>query len=229
MNILAIDTSTKYFSLAVLKGGKICAKQDVVLDKVLSDSIIPAIDGILKKAKVSFQAIDGFAVGLGPGSFTSLRVGLSTIKGFCLATPKKVVGISSLDLIAQNIKMTVEKDICVITDAKRNMVYSAIFRLEKKGIKRLGSYHLMEVKDLLPYIKKDTIFVGDGIALYRDIIEKYFVSTKNSIIFAQESFWLPKAEKLAMLSLNYFKRKKTHDINKLVPLYLYPEDCQVTR
>ncbi len=229
MNILAIETSTKHFSLAVLKNDKLCVKQDVMLDKVLSDSIIPAIDGTLKKAKLSFSEVDGFAVGLGPGSFTSLRVGMSTIKGFCLASGKKVVGVSSLDLIACNVLPASQRDICVIVDAKRAMVYAAIFRLGKSGLTRIGKYRLLEIKDLLPQIKKNTTFVGDGIALYREAIEAYFAKTKIHITFEQESLWLPKAEHLAFLALDRFKKKKDDNINKLLPLYLYPEDCQVRR
>jgi tRNA threonylcarbamoyladenosine biosynthesis protein TsaB len=227
MNILAMDTSTKHFSLAVLKNEKICATQELMLDKILSDSIIPAIDGVLKKAKMPFKTLDGFAIGLGPGSFTSLRVGLSTIKGFCLASGRPVVGVSSLDLIAQNVSAAPGQDICVMTDAKRNMVYAAIFRHEKKDLKRIGSYLLLEVKDLLTRIQKDTVFVGDGIALYREMIEKHFTKPNIRITFEQESRWLPKAEHLAFLALNRFKKKKRDNINKLVPLYLYPEDCQV--
>ena len=229
MNILAIDTSTKHLSLAVLKGGKLCAAQELVLDKVLSDSIIPSIDRTLKRAKLTLDAVDGFAVGLGPGSFTSLRVGLSTIKGFCLALGKKVVGLSSLDVIAHNVSATPLQDICVITDARRNMVYAAVFRSEKGGLKRVGPYHLLEIKDLFPKITKDTIFVGDGIALYRAVIETYFAKTRRAVSFAQESLWRPKAEKLALLARERFAKKRTDDINTLVPLYLYREDCQVKR
>jgi len=229
MNILALDTSTKNFSLAVLEEGRIIATRDIVLDKVLSDSIIPTIESILKKAKMSFAALNGFAIGLGPGSFTSLRVGLSTIKGFCLATQKPVVGISSLDLIARNIKAVQDQDICVISDAKRHMVYAAIFCQVNGSLKRQGPYHLLEIKNLLPRIKKNTVFIGDGIGLYREEIEKYFIKKNIKVTFEQERLWLPKAEQLALLALDRFARKKADDIDKLVPLYLYRDDCQVTR
>ena len=80
MKILSIDTSTKNFSLAVSKDGRVLRYRNIFLDKVLESSIIPSIEGILKSADVRFKDLDGFAIGLGPGSFTSLRVGLSTIK-----------------------------------------------------------------------------------------------------------------------------------------------------
>jgi len=229
VNILALDTSTKNFSLAVFKNNTLAAKENIVLDKVLSDSIIPAIDAVLKKAKMPLAGVDGFAVGLGPGSFTSLRVGLSTVKGFCLALQRPVVGISSLDLIAMNVTPTGKEDICVMTDAKRHMVYAAIFSQTTNGLKRKAKYLLCEVKDLLPLIHKETIFVGDAIALYRDEIKQYSKKMKIMVRFEQETAWFPQAEHLAVFALEQFKKKKTDDINKLVPLYLYAQDCQVTR
>src|SRR3989338_9976041 len=104
MNILALDTSTKQFSLAVSVKGKIVAQRNIVLKKVLSSSIIPTIDQMLKRLKMTFKDIDGFVVALGPGSFTSLRVGLSTVKAFALATAKPVLGIPSLDALAQGVQ-----------------------------------------------------------------------------------------------------------------------------
>ncbi len=229
MNILALDTSTKNFSLAVIKKDRLAATCDIVLDKVLSDSIVPTIDRVLKKAGVAFEALDGFAVGLGPGSFTSLRVGLSTVKGFCLESEKKAIGISSLDLIAHNIKDASKQDICVIVDAKRSLVYAGIFRKSKNSLKQQGPYHLLAIEDLLPLLKKDTIFVGDAIGLYRHEIERYFLKTNIEAIFALEKYWLPKAEALALLALERLKANRTDDIDRLVPLYLYKDDCQVTR
>src|SRR3989304_5415259 len=103
MKILSIDTSTKTFSLAVSDGEEILRSRNIKITRVLSSSIIPSIHQILKKAGIALSQLDGFAVGLGPGSFTSLRVGLSTIKAFALATGKPVVGIPSLDVLALNV------------------------------------------------------------------------------------------------------------------------------
>ena len=228
MNILAIETSTKNFSLAVSKDGEILAARDIKLEGVLSSSIIPSIDAILKKAKTSFQKIDGFAVGLGPGSFTSLRVGLSTMKGFCLASSKPIVGISSLDLIAMNAGEG-KRDICVLTDAKRDMVYAAIFTKSAAGLKRRSKYLLVQVKDLLPQIKKETIFLGDGLSLYRPAIASYCAKKSLKVIFADEKKWFPSASHLCLLASKRFAAKKTDICDKLVPIYLYPEDCQVHR
>ncbi len=229
MNILALDTSTKNFSLAVFKNNEPAASHNVVLDKILSDSIIPSIDLILKKANIPLSKLDGFAVGLGPGSFTSLRVGLSTIKGFCLATQKPVVGISSLDAIAMNVNATAAQDICVIADAKRQMVYAAFYKRSAKGLRRRSRYFLAGIKDLFPLIKKETIFIGDGLASYQPLVEHHFARGLPKVFFANENHWLPQAEQLAVLSLTRFEQKKYDDSRTIVPLYLYPQDCQVRR
>ena len=130
MNLLAIDTSTKNLSLAVTKKGKVVKFRNVKLTRPLSSSIMPSIKKILNSAGITLSKLDGFAVGLGPGSFTGLRVGLSTIKGLAFATKKPVVGISSLDVLAMNIKEDCAQ-ICTLCDAKRNLVYACLY--EKKG------------------------------------------------------------------------------------------------
>lgn len=229
MNILALDTSTKNFSLAVLKGGEPAASHDIVLDKVLSDSIIPSIDTILKKAKLPFAQLDGFVVGLGPGSFTSLRVGLSTIKGFSFATQKPLIGVASLDAIAMNVNAASSQDVCVITDAKRSMVYAAFYTKTGPGLKRKSKYLLLEPKDLFSYITRETIVVGDGVALYRPLFEHHFARGPVKVLFENENRWLPKAEHLALLARVRFEQKKFDDSRKILPLYLYPQDCQVKR
>jgi len=144
MNLLAIDTSTKSFSLAVAKCGKVVKYRNAQLKRPLSSSIIPDIKRIMSSAGMSISKLDGFAVGLGPGSFTSLRVGLSTVKGLAYSVDKPVIGISSLDILAMNIK---EDDIqvCTLSDAKRKMVYACIYDKKDGQLKRKGEYHFRNV------------------------------------------------------------------------------------
>ena len=102
MKLLAIDTSTRNYSLALAQDEKISLSKNIILKDVLSSSMILEVEKSLKKLKWSFKQIDAYIVGLGPGSFTSLRIGLSTVKGFAFATGKPVIGISSLDAIPLN-------------------------------------------------------------------------------------------------------------------------------
>ncbi len=224
MNLLAFDTSSKHFSLAVVKDGKTLCYRSIVLKKVLSDSIMPAIRGILKKAGLTLAKIDGFAVGLGPGSFTSLRVGLATVKGLAFALQKPVVGISSLDVLALNV--SADGQVCVVCDAKRNMVYACLYQKKGDALKRKSKYLLADIKDVLKKIKGEVTFVGDGVPLFRGTIEK---AAGIKPRFAGEKQMYPQAKHLAALALRRFEAKDYDAPETLVPLYLYPEDCQVVK
>lgn len=230
MKILSLETSSKRFSLATGDGENVIKIRAMVLDKILSDSIIPAIDRILKDSKWKLSDLDALVVGLGPGSFTSLRVGVATVKGLSFAADKPVVGIPSLDAIAFNIGKTT-KQICVISDARRNMVYACLYENSKGKLKRNSEYLLTPLLNLLDRITADTIFVGDALVVYKVDIEKYFLAreSKIDISFAAENKIYPHAKNLIVLAQESLRKKKFAKIEKLVPLYLYPEDCQVQR
>lgn len=225
MYILSIDTSTKNFSLAVSCGEKVVACRNVRLKGVLSSSIVPGIRGILKKSGLELSRIDGFAVGLGPGSFTSLRVGLATVKGLAFAVQKPVVGIPSLDILAMNLPGDCPQ-ICTLSDAKRKLVYACCY--QKKGLilKKKGKYLLEGIEDVLKRLKGGVVFIGDGVPLFKETIRR----AKGIVpVFAKESLMYPRAGCMVHLALERFKKGKTDDVSKLTPLYLYPKDCQVQR
>ena len=224
MKILSIDTSSKNFSLSVSDDTEILSSYTLALDKILSESIIPAIDQSLKKAGVSLVEVDGFAVGLGPGSFTSLRVGLSTVKALSLAAGKPVVGISSLDALAMNVNED-DEQICTLTDARRNMMYACLYTKERANLKRKSDYWLTTVKDFFKKIKGKAVLIGDGIKFLKSEGETF---DKKKFRLIPEKLWYPKAELLSQLALKRFKVRQTDDVNTLVPLYVYPEDCQVS-
>src|SRR5688572_19647458 len=100
MHFLSLETSTKIFSLAINRDDKVLRFRNLKSAKILENSIIGAIDKLLDSAELKFNQVDAFVIALGPGSFTSLRVGLSTVKAFAMATNKPVVGVVSLDVIA---------------------------------------------------------------------------------------------------------------------------------
>ncbi|MDP8266292.1 MAG: tRNA (adenosine(37)-N6)-threonylcarbamoyltransferase complex dimerization subunit type 1 TsaB [Candidatus Aceula meridiana] len=228
MNILSIDTSSRTFSLCIVKNNKTVASRNIRLNKVLSDAIVPAVDSMLKKTKTPFSKIDGFAVGLGPGSFTGLRVGISTIKGFAFACQKPVVGACSLDLIAMAQAAKTDGDIAVICDAKRNMVYGRLYACVKGKIKPKTDCLLTSIEDFLKDVKNDTLFVGDGVVLFKEQIEKHFRDTRKKVFFVEEKDSNPQACFLAEAAQEKFKNRKelTQGVK---PMYLYPQDCQVRR
>ena len=231
MYFLSIESSTKIFSLAVSRDDKVLRFRSLKSAKALEDSIIPAIDHILLSAGVPFKKLDGFAVGLGPGSFTSLRVGLSTVKAFCMATGKPVVGICTLDTIAEGVRHLDCDEICVIADARRNLLYSALYANNKGSLKRKGGYQLTDLSAVLDKVHGRTLFTGDGVGIYRKDIEAAYKQCAGECcaFFAPEKFWFPQSRHLAKLAFERLARGKSGDAGKIVPIYLYADDCQVQK
>lgn len=230
MKILSLDSSTKKFSVAVAGDSKILASKNIVFDKALSQSIIPVIEGVLKKSGLSLKKIEGFVVGLGPGSFTSLRVGLATLKGLSFVAQKPVVGIASLDAIAWGVREK-EAQVCVIQDARRSLVYGSYYKKSKKQLHALTSYSLLTIDEFLALnpCKKKVLFTGDAVSKYREKIEDWAITANIQAVFDARRDTSPQAKDLAALSLDSFKNKKFQDVSQIIPLYLYPADCQVRR
>ncbi len=218
MYFLSFETSTKIFSLALSRDEKVLRHRNLETASVLEDAILPAMDKVLDAAGIKFSQIDGFAIALGPGSFTSLRVGLSTVKAFAMSTGKPIVGIPSLDIIARGVEAGDCDEICVINDARRGKVYACLY---DAGAVRKSDYLLTSLDDVLKKVHGKTLFVGDALGLYRKEI-------KSKCLFADEKWWYPQAKVMAAMSYERFRKQQYDDAAKLLPLYLYPQDCQVT-
>ena len=231
MKILAFDTSTKQFSLTISDGDKFLATKTLKNTRILSSKMIPALDKLFIKAGIAMKKIDAIAVGLGPGSFTSLRVGLATAKGLAYALDKPIIGVSSMDAAAMNVKKGIADQVCTFFDAKRGLVYAAIYECFEDGIGLMSDYMLVEPQKVVKSLKGDVAFVGDAISLYQDVIkEKSKLKTaKFSPIFLDEKKWYPSAKNISVIARDRFEYKDFDNIDTLVPLYLYPQDCQVRR
>jgi tRNA threonylcarbamoyladenosine biosynthesis protein TsaB len=252
MYFLSFETSGKIVSLALSQNEKVLRFRNLKADSLLEDCMLPAMDKILGSAGVKFSQLDGFAIALGPGSFTSLRAGLATVKAFAMSTGKPVVGIPSLDIIAHSIlsspnvrqsfglarsrrRRTLVGDlfdeICVINDARREKVYACIY--SSQGHRKSG-YLLASLDGVLDKAHGKTLFVGDALGLYRkDIHQAYrtHASKHHGIckcLFADAKWWYPQAKVMAALAYERFRKKQYDDAVRLLPLYLYPYDCQVT-
>ena len=189
--------------------------------------IIPLIEKALKKAKLSLRDINYFACGLGPGSFTGLRVGLAVIKGFAFSLNKPVVGIISLDCLAGS-QSDFSGYVCPVVDARRSLVYSAIYRAKNGALKRKSRYLLVSPNELLAKFNNqdEVVFLGDGLSLYRDDIKKKLGLRAH---FADDNFWYPDPRNLLRLAREKIKSKETADLDKLVPFYMYPKECQINK
>ena len=228
MNILVIDTSTKYLCIGISKDSKLVVDYNKDIGRQQSRDLLPILKDLLSKARLKISDIDVFGIGLGPGSFTGLRIGFSTIKGLNFVFKKPIVGISSLEAIAYNAINLKASLFCPVVDAKRNLVYASIYKRENSRFRRVKHCLLIEPQRLVNLIKEDAIFMGDGLTLYKGIIKDRI---KTGFRFLPANYWFPRANNLMRLV-----QEKIKDANsprsfqkRVFPVYLYPQDCQVRK
>lgn len=224
MKILGIDTSSKFLSIAVSENNDIIKEENLLLDRQHSSLLVPKIKELLKGVNLSIGEVDVFVVGLGPGSFTGLRIGVSAVKGFGIALGKPCIGVASIDAMALNVDDR-EGQIVPVIDAKRNNVYSAIYVRKNSRITKRSKHLLLKIEDLMKKVKGPAIFLGDGVSLYKKNIERL---SKGSI-FLEERYWYPRAFNLIRLAFPEAKKNKKRGLSRLNPIYLYPRDCQVKK
>lgn len=241
MKILGIDASSKFLNIAFSEDEDIIREEFHLLDRRHASELVPKVKELLKKSKVPINKIDAFVIGLGPGSFTGLRIGVSAVKGFGMASGKPCIGIASIDSIACN-ALENNRYIIPIIDAKRSQVYAAIYRRKAGRVVRLSDYMVLPVDKLMKKVKGDSVFLGDGVSLYRDKIVDYINQdsaptkvgaesgkNKRQLAFLPEEYWYPGAGNLIKLGFSKIKKVKKTNLDKLTPLYLYPEDCQIKK
>ncbi len=227
MNILALDTSSRRLCLGLMNNEGRVLGYDLDAEVKHAELILPAIKKALSRLGLSPDKLDYFAVGLGPGSFTGLRIGLATIKGFATGLNKQVVGIPTLDLLATNALVFNNNEIiCPLVDAKRGLVFTAFYEVSSnKKIKRKSPYLLINVEELLkglsPY--KIAVFLGDGLKLYQEGL----LYKKKKSIFLDEKNWYPKAKNLITLACDLINKRRFINATKVKPMYLYPKECQI--
>ncbi|OQY02093.1 MAG: tRNA (adenosine(37)-N6)-threonylcarbamoyltransferase complex dimerization subunit type 1 TsaB [Desulfobacteraceae bacterium 4572_130] len=224
MKILALDTAEQSCSLALVKDG-ILVCEEFYLNKathslVVMDMIKYMLD---TRAGTAVEEIDGFVVTKGPGSFTGLRIGISTIKGLAFATSKPVAGISSLDGIAWQMAFS-SLPVCAMMDAKRNEVYCALYHfkdgmlLEKSNEVALSPEKIVNLTG-----GEKTLFAGSGALAFKDIIKK---TNGEKAVFASGFQNNIKAYILAEI---VFKNPNllSQSLSSIVPVYIRKSDAEV--
>ena len=226
MFILGVETATRVGSVAVVSEDGLIGEYTLNLSITHSERLLPSIDQLLKSIDIHFSNIDGLAVSLGPGSFTGLRIGISTIKGLSLASDKPVAGIPTLDALAQNYPGP-ENVICPMLDARKKEVFTAIyFRDQSKQLKKTTSYQAISPKELLKKfnVNEKVAFLGDGSHIYRPLIEEVLSSRA---VFAPLHLSHPRAATVAFLGLEEIKRGNKIEVTKLSPIYVRPSEAEL--
>ena len=224
MLILSADTSSAKFGVSITDNLKVIDTFKAKELNMHSSDLIPEIDKLLSKNSINIKDIDAFCVGLGPGSFTGLRIGLTTMRGLSFALSKPIIGIPSIDAIAINVKEFNDK-ISVLIDAKQNKLYYRDYIIKNNKIIPKTKILLVTREEFIKKSKPDTLFIGDGVGLIKsDIVDKH-----KGAKFALSDLWYPEADTIAMLGFERLKKRKKDNLFTLNPLYIYPKECQVRR
>jgi tRNA threonylcarbamoyladenosine biosynthesis protein TsaB len=224
MKILALDSSTDYFCLG-LSDGKRHYLHNLRTRTLLSKVITVIIKRVIEAAGIEIADFDYFACGIGPGSFTGLRVGVATIKGLAWAANKPVISIPTLDILALNFDRG-DGIVVPAVDAKRGLIYCCIYELKNNKLRKLSPYMLLSAAEFCRKVKSGSYILGDALELYKD---EFRAKIKRANLLDKD-YWYPRAEKLLAAAESAVKsRKGLTDAFKIKPLYLYPRDCQIRK
>lgn len=223
MKTLAFDTSTKFLSIACLEDDHVLSSfhEDVGIRH--SEILVPTMDDVMLKAGWRLKNVDLIAVGIGPGSFTGLRIAVSTVKGFLAVIDAKVVGVPAMDAIVRNAPED-KKTVAPFLDARKEKVYSCIYKREDGGFKRKSDYLLSGVDDLLARLEEKVFFFGDGIEKYKEQLDDNTYAE-----YSGEVDWYPRASNIARLGVIKASRGELSSAEEIDPMYLHAKECNITQ
>lgn len=229
MKILGIDSSGLVASAAIVAENTLVAEFTVNNKQTHSQTLLPMIEQVVEMSGVALEELDGIAVAAGPGSFTGLRIGSSTAKGMALALHKPVVSVPTLEGLAYRMACT-DGVICPLMDARRNQVYTGIYRMDEKGellcIEEQSAVDIAEIIQKINALGEKVHFLGDGVDVYREILQE-----KVSVPFSFAPLHMNRqsAASVAALGALYLQQGKGEDAREHKPVYLRQSQAERER
>jgi tRNA threonylcarbamoyladenosine biosynthesis protein TsaB len=223
--ILTIATATPTGSIALTRGEELLAEFILKPAGTHSDFLIPAIDEILNRTGVVIEEIDAFAAVVGPGAFTGLRVGVSTIKGLAQATGKPVIPVSALKALAMQVP-DVDVPICAMLDARKGEVYSALFQWRSGLPEQIVSEHVASPEVVLDAIDGNAVFIGDGCRAYRTLIIRRCAERARFVPWVANHL---RASSAAMLAHELYRNDEVLSPLELVPVYIRLSEAELNQ
>ncbi len=225
MKLLAIDSSGMTATVAVLEDDKLSAEYTINYKKTHSQTLVPMLDEIRKMTDLDLESLDAIAVAKGPGSFTGLRIGSATAKGLGLALDKPIVAVSTLEGLAMN-AWGYDSLICPIMDARRDQVYTGIYRFEGGSLKTVMEGTAESIDDLmarLDELGERVLFLGDGVPVFKDAID---AGLRADHEYAPAHMSRQRAGALAALAAVYYEEGRTESPADHRPEYLRPSQAE---
>ncbi|MEN6437475.1 MAG: tRNA (adenosine(37)-N6)-threonylcarbamoyltransferase complex dimerization subunit type 1 TsaB [Syntrophobacter sp.] len=224
MRILAADTSSMSGSLALIEDGTIVAEWTLRSAQTHNRRLLGAIDQILDQAAWSLDSVDGFAVTAGPGSFTGLRIGMTTIKTLAWTRGKLYAAVPSLDALAFPFACAA-LPVCTIIDARKQEVYCALYRSDPRGtVRNIMPCTALSPLELARRITEPVIFCGDAWPLYKNQIKRKLGALA---IGAPASLHMLRAGFVGEIAAKRFEKGQSDDPATSIPYYVRPSEAEI--
>jgi tRNA threonylcarbamoyladenosine biosynthesis protein TsaB len=222
--VVGIDTSTPQTSVALGSDVEVLASVSIA-GRARQEAVTPALRQLLAWSDIDLHRVGGIAVGIGPGLFTGLRVGVQTAKTLAQVLGVPIVGITSLDALAYVVRHT-SRRIAAVVDARRGEVFAAIYRAVPGGVVRETDHLVLKPDHLvaeLQAVAGEVLCVGNGAILYRREIEEL----GSRVEFASPAVAHPDAAALVELAVPRFLREEHDRLFDVVPMYLRKSDAEI--
>lgn len=215
MKILGVDTSSDICSICLLENNITLKELNLNNGRTHSENLVPLLKELMDTCNITFKDIDLIAVNKGPGSFTGIRIGISTVKAIAEVHNIKVVGVTSLKSLTFNEASLTSPTISLI-DARNSQVYCGVFNNDSVSEEIYLADDINEVlENIKPYVKENTIFVGNGSVLHKELIQNFF---KTPIIFSSKNE--QSSVSTALAGLEIFKTGEFDTADTILPFYL---------
>jgi tRNA threonylcarbamoyladenosine biosynthesis protein TsaB len=218
MRVLAVETSTLSGGAALLDGERVVGEYTLDVRVTHSERLMAAIDQLLSDAGWTARDLDGIAVTVGPGSFTGLRVGLSTVKGLALALAIPVAAVPTLDAMAAMLPYAA-LPVCPVLDARKREVYASLYRWDGLGMRRQWEYLAVAPDELARRLREPVIVVGDGAEAIDSAFARRVEPPRRG----------PAPAVVGALGRARLARGETVTVADLVPIYLRPSEAELKR
>jgi|SRR5438132_1393177 len=218
MRVLAVETSTLSGGAALLDDERVVGEYTLDVRITHSERLMAAIDRLLSDAGWTPRDLEGLAVTVGPGSFTGLRVGLSTVKGLALALAIPVAAVPTLDAMAAMLPYAA-LPVCPVLDARKREVYASLYRWEDRGMRRQWDYLAIAPDDLARRLDEPVIVVGDGAAAIRSPFVRHVRPPRRG----------PAPAVVGALGHTRLALGDTVAVADLAPIYLRPSEAELKR
>jgi tRNA threonylcarbamoyladenosine biosynthesis protein TsaB len=222
--VLGIETSTRHASIAIASETEVVASYELGRGRSQDEVLMPAAQRMLADAELSWSQLGGVAVGLGPGLFTGLRVGVATAKALAQSLSIQIAGLSSLDVLAYSVRYT-RRTICTCVDARRKEVFWAFYRPTVGGVQRITDFRCAPAEHCVSEIEargESVLVVGNGPYLYPGEFERV-----RDVEIAGVSDCTPTAIPLTELAVSRLVREDSDRLIDVKPLYIRRTDAEM--